>query len=162
MLKPSANINDRGEGLKQGYFYPKNPSKYKGTWPIVGRSSWEFLFMRFLDINENILTWGSESISIKYTYFDPITRKQSEHLYFPDFIIRVKKSETLTRTQIIEIKPFRETKPPKVTKNKKTKTLIYESKAYAKNQAKWAAAKEYCRVRNWDFVVITEKDLPNC
>ena len=22
--------------------------------------------------------------------------------------------------------------------------------------------KEFCRVRGWDFVVITEKDLPNC
>jgi predicted nuclease of restriction endonuclease-like RecB superfamily len=159
MLKPSVRINDRGEGFKQGTFIPKNPEKYKGIWPIVFRSSWEYKFMRFLDINEGIISWTSESIKIRYMYFDPITKKQSEHLYFPDFVICRKIGET-TRTQIIEIKPYRETKPPKVAKNRSTKTLIYETKTYAKNQAKWHAAKEYCRVRDWDFIVLTEKDLP--
>lgn len=159
MKKPSARINDRDEGFKQGNFIPKNPEKYKGVWPIIFRSSWEYKFMRFLDVNENILSWTSESIKIKYAYFDPISKKQSEHLYFPDFVIRIKKGE-ITRTQIIEIKPLRETKPPKYGKNRSTKTMIYETKTYAKNQAKWGAAKEYCRVRDWDFIVLTEKDLP--
>ena len=162
MIKPHTHLNERKEGFKQNYFYPTNKEKYKGTWPITYLSSWEHKFMRFLDINENILQWGSESIQIRYMYFDPITKRQSEHTYFPDFIIRIKKSDTVTRTQIIEIKPLRETKPPKLGKNKSTKSIIYETKTYAKNQAKWAAAKEYCRVRGWDFVVITEKDLPNC
>jgi hypothetical protein len=162
MNKPPARFNDRKEGLKQGCFYPTNPDKYKGTWPIAIRSSWELKLAKFLDINENILQWGSESIGIRYTYYDPITKKQSEHTYFPDFIIRIKKSETVTRTQIIEVKPFRETKPPRLSKSRNTKTMLYEVKTYAKNQAKWVAAKEYCRVRDWDFIVITEKDLPNC
>lgn len=162
MKKPGVRVNDRHEGFKQDCFVPKNPKKYAGVWPIVYRSSWECKFMRFLDINENILQWGSESVKINYTYFDPITKRQSDHIYFPDFIIKIKKSDDVVRTQIIEIKPLRETKPPKIGKNKSTKTMIYEAKTYAKNQAKWFAAKEFCRVRNWDFVVLTEKDLPNC
>jgi len=162
MAKMAPRVNDRGEGFKQNVFIPKNPQKYKGTWPIIFRSSWECKMMRFLDINENILQWGSESIKIPYMYFDPITKHHGEHTYYPDFIIRIKKSDILTRTQIIEIKPFRETKAPKLAKNRNTKTMLYEVKTYAKNQAKWHAAKEFCRVRDWDFVVITEKDLPNC
>lgn len=161
MHKPAARINDRKEGFKQNIFIPKNPEKYKGTLPCVYRSSWECKFMRFLDINENILQWGSESIQIKYTYFDPIDRVQSNHVYFPDFIIRIKKPEGI-RTQVIEIKPYRETKPPKLASNRNTKTMIYEARTYAKNQAKWHAAKEFCRVRDWDFIVLTEKDLPGC
>ena len=90
MIKPAARINDRKEGFKQNIFVPKNMTKYKGTWPCVYRSSWELKFMRFLDINENILQWGSESVQIRYKYFDPITKRQSEHTYFPDFIIRIK------------------------------------------------------------------------
>jgi hypothetical protein len=148
--------------FKSGIYTPKNMIKYKGVKYPRFLSSWEYKFMHFLDINENILEWGSESIKIRYTYFDPVKKTQSEHTYFPDFIIRVKKSDSIVRTQIIEIKPFRETKPPKLAKNRKTKTMLYEVKTYAKNQAKWAAAKEYCRVRDWDFIVITEKDLPNC
>ena len=151
-----------GTTFKNGIFTPTNRAKYIGTKLPHFLSSWEYKFMRFLDINENIIQWGSESIKIPYTYFDPITKNQSSHIYYPDFIIRIKKSDTIMRTQIIEIKPFRETKAPKLAKNRKTKTMLYEVKTYAKNQAKWAAAKEFCRVRDWDFVVITEKDLPNC
>lgn len=162
MKKPAVRINDRGEGFKQNIFTPKNPKKYIGTLPCIYRSSWEAKFCRFLDINENILQWGSESFSIEYTYFDPISKRQSTHRYYPDFIIKIKKSEGVIRTQVVEIKPLRETKAPKLANNRSTKTMLYEVKTYAKNQAKWAAAKEYCRVRDWDFIIITEKNLPNC
>ena len=30
---------------------------------------------------------------------------------------------------------------------------------YARNQAKWKAAREYCADRMWEFKVITEKEL---
>jgi hypothetical protein len=37
--------------------------------------------------------------------------------------------------------------------------MLYESQTYAVNQAKWAAAREFCESRNWDFLIATEKDL---
>jgi len=30
---------------------------------------------------------------------------------------------------------------------------------YGINSAKWEAAKEFCADRNWEFVVLTEKDV---
>ena len=44
-------------------------------------------------------------------------------------------------------------------KSKVTKGYIYESKEYAKNQAKWHAAQEWCRDRRLIFKVITEDEL---
>jgi uncharacterized membrane protein len=42
---------------------------------------------------------------------------------------------------------------------KKTKGYIYEVAEYAKNQAKWSAAKEFCEDRRWEFKIFTEKEL---
>ena len=61
------------------------------------------------------------------------------------------------RRVIIEIKPSRETKPPRVTKKKSQKTILYESLTYAKNMAKWDAATSFCNKRGWEFKVVTEK-----
>ena len=36
---------------------------------------------------------------------------------------------------------------------------MYEALEYAKNQAKWKAAQEFCRDRKWEFQVMTEKEL---
>ena len=59
---------------------------------------------------------------------------------------------------IIEIKPKKQTVEPKVQK-KKTKGYIYEVYEYAKNQAKWKAAREFCKDRLWEFKIITEDEL---
>lgn len=141
--------------FRQGIFEPVNKEKYTGKLPIVGRSSWELNYMRCCDINENVIAWGSESIKI--TYYSPVDKKQ--HTYYPDFILQVKKPDGSLKTQVIEIKPSRQTKPPKLSRNRNVKTMLYESKTYAINQAKWAAAREFCRCRNWDFFILTEKDL---
>jgi hypothetical protein len=156
MAKPGINKNSR---FHQGVFVPNNPKKYKGTYPLYFKSNWELKMMRFLDLNENIIFWGAESIKIRYSYFDPIKKTNSEHTYYPDFIVQILKNNKI-RTQIVEIKPYRETRVPRNTSKKSTKTMIYETVTYAKNQAKWNAAKEYCRVRDWDFLVLTERDLP--
>ena len=47
---------------------------------------------------------------------------------------------------------------PKV-KKRKTKGYIYEVYEYAKNQAKWKAAEEFCKDRMWEFKVLTEDEL---
>ena len=42
---------------------------------------------------------------------------------------------------------------------RKTKSFIYETMEYAKNQAKWKAAEEFCADRMIEFKIITEDEL---
>ena len=42
---------------------------------------------------------------------------------------------------------------------RKTKKWIQENYEYAKNQAKWKAAKEYCDDRMMEFKILTEEEL---
>lgn len=42
---------------------------------------------------------------------------------------------------------------------RQTKGYIQEAYEYAKNQAKWAAAKEWCADRGYEFKVLTENEL---
>jgi hypothetical protein len=139
----------------KGKYSPSFPKKYKGDpTNIIYRSLWERKFMRYCDLNENILEWGSEEIALPYR--SPIDGKV--HRYFPDFYIKVRESSGEIKKYIIEIKPKKQTIEPKVQK-RKTKGYIYEVVEYAKNQAKWKAAREFCEDRMWQFKVLTEDDL---
>jgi len=138
-----------------GKFQPSYPRKYKGDpTNIIYRSLWERRFMVYCDLNENILEWGSEEIALPYR--SPIDNRI--HRYFPDFYIKVKESSGQIKKYIIEIKPKKQTIEPEV-KKRKTKSYIYEVYEYAKNQAKWKAAEEFCKDRLWEFKVLTEEDL---
>lgn len=139
----------------KGKYKPSYPKKYKGD-PnnIVYRSLWERKFMVYCDNNQNILEWGSEEVIVPYR--SPIDNRY--HRYFPDFYIKVKESNGMIKKMIIEIKPFKQCIEPKV-KQRKTKSYIYEVVEYAKNQAKWNAAKEWCLDRGYEFQVLTEHDL---
>tara|TARA_X000000368_G_C23044302_1_gene718439 strand:+ start:2115 stop:2558 length:444 start_codon:yes stop_codon:yes gene_type:complete len=140
---------------KKGYYRPKNPKKYKGDYKnIIFRSSWEEKFMKYCDTKQYILEWGSEEYIIPYR--DPTSGKVRR--YFPDFYIKVKESSGKIKKYIIEIKPARQTKEPKIQK-KKTRGYIYEVYTYAKNQAKWEAAKNFCDDRLWEFKILTEREL---
>jgi hypothetical protein len=139
----------------KGKYQPSFPKKYKGdATNIVYRSLWERTFMKYCDTNENILEWFSEEICVPYR--SPIDNKI--HRYFPDFYIKVKESNGSIKKYIIEIKPKKQTIEPQVQK-RKTKGYIYEVYEYAKNQAKWEAAKEWCADRGYEFKVLTEDDL---
>lgn len=140
---------------KKGLYQVVNNDKYVGKRPIVCRSSWEFNFCRFLDHNHNVIEWASESKMIRY--YNPIKGKISR--YYPDFAVKYKDPDGNEIVEIIEIKPFRQTQPPKPRKNKKKSTLIQEMKTYAVNSAKWESAIEYCKPKGIIFRVITEKDL---
>ena len=143
-----------GETYKSRY-YPSFPSKYKGN-PnnIICRSSWERKMCRWCDLNENVLQWGSEEFSIPYV--SPIDNRV--HKYFPDFIVKLRENSGRTKTYVIEVKPKKQTRPPKPGK-RKTKSFIYETMEYAKNQAKWKAAEEFCADRMIEFKIITEDEL---
>jgi len=122
-----------------GKFRPINIEKYRGNHlNIIYRSLWERKFMKYCDKNPNILEWGSEEIIIPYR--SPLDNRI--HRYFPDFYIKVRENTGQIKKYIIEVKPnVRE---------------VYE---YAKNQAKWKAAKEYCLDRSLTFKILTEDHL---
>ena len=121
----------------KGKYQPSYPKKYKGDpTNIIYRSLWERKFCVYCDTNENILEWGSEEIIVPYR--SPVDNRY--HRYFPDFYIKVKDKNGKIKKMIIEIKPYKQCIEPKVQK-RKTKGYIYEVVEYAKNQAKWNAAK---------------------
>lgn len=139
----------------KGKFQPSFPQKYKGDpTNIIYRSLWERKFMVYCDLNERVLEWGSEEIALPYR--SPVDNKV--HRYFPDFYIKVKESTGHIKKYLIEIKPKKQTAPPTKPK-RQTKGYIYEVYEYAKNQAKWEAAKEFCKDRLWEFKVLTEDEL---
>tara|TARA_B100001939_G_scaffold313288_1_gene297014 strand:- start:154 stop:495 length:342 start_codon:yes stop_codon:yes gene_type:complete len=110
--------------------------------------------MVYCDLNENILEWGSEEISIPYR--SPIDNRV--HRYFPDFYVKLKETTGKIKKYIIEVKPKKQLSPPKKPK-RKTKNYLYETYEYARNQAKWKAASEYCKDRLYEFKVMTEDEL---
>ena len=139
----------------KGKFQPSYPNKYRGDHRnIIYRSLLERKFMIYCDLNENILEWGSEEIALPYR--SPLDNRV--HRYFPDFYIKVKEKNGRLKKMLIEVKPFKQTKEP-IPQKKKTRSYIYEVTEYAKNQAKWAAASEYCKDRKWEFKVLTEHEL---
>ena len=139
----------------KGKFQPKNTQKYVGNpTNIVYRSLWERKFMIYCDTNENVLEWGSEEIAIPYR--SPVDEKI--HRYFPDAYIKVKEPDGSIKKYLIEIKPHKQTMPPKKPQ-RQTKGYIYEVYEYAKNQSKWEAATEYCKDRGWTFKILSENEL---
>ena len=139
----------------RGKYYPSHPKKYKGDpTNIIYRSLWERKFMVYCDKNTNILEWASEEIAIPYR--SPIDNRV--HRYFPDFYMKVKEFNGKIKRYVIEVKPAKQTKPPAKPK-RQTKGYIREAYEYAKNQAKWKMAREFCADRQWEFKVVTEKEL---
>jgi hypothetical protein len=134
--------------FRQGAYTIKNVAKYVGKGQPRYRSGWELTFMIFLDSNDNVLQWASESISIPYR--NPITGKQS--VYIPDFLVTYRGRNNTTIAELIEIKP-------------KKQSLI-ESKASARdraivavNYAKWDAATKWAKRNGLTFRVINEDQI---
>lgn len=139
----------------KGIFKPSFPEKYIGDYKnIIYRSLWELKFMNYCDRNENIIKWSSEEVHIPY--ISPIDNRI--HRYYPDFFIKYKDVDGAIKESLIEIKPKRQVKEPKIGK-KITQKQLYEVKEYAKNQAKWKAAEEFCLDRRWQFRILTEDNL---
>ena len=139
----------------KGKYSPSHPKKYKGDpTNIVYRALWERKFMVYCDNNENVLEWGSEEIVLPYR--SPIDNKI--HRYFPDFYIKYKDINGRIKRSLIEVKPMSQCNTPKKPQ-RQTKKYLNEAYEYAKNQAKWKAAKDFCADRMWEFKVLTEKEL---
>ena len=139
----------------KGKYKPSYPNKYSGNPSnIIYRSLWERKYMKYLDTNENILLWSSEEFFIPYR--SPIDGRI--HKYFPDFMVKEQTSSGKIINYVVEIKPKKQCRAPKKPNNI-TKGYIFEAKEYAKNQSKWAVAKEWCADRGYEFRILTEEDL---
>jgi hypothetical protein len=133
----------------QGKFTLKNPDKYIGGRTPTYRSSWEFAFMRMCDSNENISKWASEAIKIPYRH--PLTGKYT--IYVPDFFIVYNDRTGKQHVELIEIKPANHTLKEKLGNSRANKAH------YVINQAKWSAARAYCKQKGMMFRVVNEGDI---
>ena len=136
-------------------YKPTNKSKYLGNSNnVICRSLWERRVCKYLDNNKNVIRWGSEEISIPY--YSPVDKKW--HKYYPDFIVEKKNPNGTVETLVIEVKPLKQTKPPKKPK-RKSRNYINECIRYEINASKWKAAESLCNKKEWKFIILTEKDI---
>ena len=134
----------------KGKFTPKNKDKYVGDYTnIVYRSLWERNVFRWLDANSDIKAWNSEDVIIPYV----CQTDNKVHRYYIDVYFETVKG----KKYLIEIKPDKETRPPK--SGRKTKRFLSESLTYIKNQSKWKAAEEFAKDNGCEFYVWTEHTL---
>lgn len=139
----------------QGKFVPTNPEKYIGDLSnIIFRSSWERKAMIRFDTDPSILKWSSEELVVSYV--SPADSRP--HRYFIDFVIEYRTKTGAVEKAAIEVKPEIQTKPPVIGK-RKTKQLMEAIETYAVNQAKWEAARAWCKKHNMHFFIFTEKTL---
>jgi len=135
----------------KGKYKVKNKKKYEGDHTnVVYRSSWERAAFKWLDNHKDVVGWSSEQMIVPYR----CKTDNRVHRYFPDLFIRMKDG----RTYLIEIKPDKQTRPPK-KRSRKTKKYLTEVMTYAKNQSKWEAAQAYANKRGLIFQVWTETTL---
>lgn len=132
----------------QGIYEVINPDKYVGKGRPRYRSGWEHSFMRFCDLNDHILQWASEALTIPYRH--PLTGKST--VYVPDFLITYRTRDNTVRAELIEIKP----KKQSVVESKMSSR---DRAVVAVNYAKWDAATKWARRNGMTFRVITEDQM---
>ena len=133
----------------QGKFALKNPEKYIGGKTPTYRSSWEFAFMRMCDTNESITKWASEAIRIPYR--NPFTGKYT--IYVPDFFIVYSDKTGKQHVELIEVKPSNHTFKEQLGNSQSNKAH------FVLNQAKWSAARAYCKQKQITFRIVSEEDI---
>lgn len=104
--------------------------------------------MTMCDDHPNILQWGSEVIRIPY--FNPILNKATT--YVPDFLIVYVDRNGKNHSEVIEIKPLKETN---ILAAKTKRDAI----AIAINMAKWQAAELWCKKNGMRFRIMTENSI---
>jgi hypothetical protein len=134
--------------FRQGFYQVKNTQKYVGVGQPKYRSGWEMTFMMFLDSNDNVLQWASESVRIPYR--NPITGKQS--MYVPDFLITYKNRTNTMSAELVEIKPKKQSLI-------ESRMSDRDRAVVAVNYAKWDAATKWAKRNGLIFRVITEDDI---
>lgn len=133
----------------QGKFNMKYPEKYVGTKTPTYRSGWEFTFMKFCDEHPAITKWASEAVRIPYR--NPLSGKQT--IYVPDFFIVYSDKGGKQRVELIEVKPENQTVKEKLGRSKQNQAH------WILNQAKWEAARAWCKQKGILFRIVTEREI---
>lgn len=137
----------------KGRYTIKNPDKYAGdAKKVIYRSLWERNAFRWCENNPKVKLWNSEEVVVPYV--SSVDKKL--HRYYVDLLIQMDNK----KTYLIEIKPKKETQPPK-PRSRKTKKFINEQLTYIKNNDKWEAADQFAKHKGWKFQVWTEETLKN-
>lgn len=137
----------------KGRYTIKKPEKYAGDpTKVIYRSLWERNAFRWCENNPDVKLWNSEDVVVPYVY----SVDKSLHRYYVDLLVQMKNGKTF----LIEIKPKKETAPPKTPK-RKSKRYINEQLTYIKNTDKWNAANKFAEHNGWKFQVWTEDTLKN-
>lgn len=126
---------DRGKGGKMKNRKPKFRdgsiiSDKNGGKEMKYRSGYECEVYECLEALNRIKSYDVESFSLQYQF------QGTPHRYIPDLTIQL----TDGSVEVWEIKPSNQTH-------------------LEKNQKKWEACNEYCKARDWEFKVITEKGI---
>ncbi len=138
----------------QGKYIPKNLHKYRGDFNnIYFRSLWEYHLFRWLDASSKVVEWGSETVVIPY--LNPFTGRQ--HRYFVDLYAKILDKDGVVRKYLIEVKPHKETIPPKTLKDSNKYSMMMAK--YKINLAKWKAAEAVAKENDMKFIILTEKEL---
>lgn len=164
MLNSAPNKNDK---YKQGLYVPKNKEKViklNSQGGLFYRSGLEHKMMLYLDNKQEIKNWNTELIKIPYIKRVWDNKLQgyvkTEHLYYPDFYYEIINSDGSIDKVVVEVKPYRETNPPKLKQNptaKQLKNFEYDLNEYSKNLDKWKHCINWCEKKGFKFIIITEK-----
>lgn len=133
-----------------GKYKIRKPEKYVGDPDnVTYRSLWERACFVWAERNPDVVRWSSEEVIVPY--YDEASKKQRR--YFIDLRLEMKDGSKL----LVEVKPNKQTKPPKRGKNKIR--FIEEGLTYVTNQCKWEAAHAWAAQRGMKFVIWDEKIL---
>ena len=135
----------------KGKYTVKDRKKYVGDPDkVVYRSLWERNAFRWVENQPNIVEWGSEEVIVPYI----CETDRKVHRYFIDLYFKT----TDGKKYLIEIKPSKETKPPKKPA-RQSRRYLSEALTYVKNQSKWKAANKFAQENGCIFQVWTEDTL---
>lgn len=134
---------------QQGTYEPKNPQKYLGKGLPRYRSGWELAVFRMCDNHPAIIGWGSETHRIPYR--NPLTGKNTN--YVPDLLMVYKDRNGGNHAEMVEIKPSKQILGEARSQADKAAAVV--------NQAKWEAARAWCKSKGLGFRVITENEIFN-
>ena len=136
---------------------PEHIAKYRGDHTkIQMRSSWEMKFFFSLLKSDKVIWFSSEQTVLWYRF----KIDDKKHRYIMDFSYATRSSKGVEKIFLCEVKPFCQTqKPTRVTKRGKIRngrTYARDLVNYIKNLNKWQAALDYCRLKGYEFVFLTD------
>ena len=156
-------LPNKSDKYSQGVFIPTNKhklikvNKYGG---VMYRSSLEKKVMIYMDLCDDVIHWGAENIEIPYLLTEKdqfgVIVKSSPHRYFPDIYYELKMDDGSVRRIVMEIKPAKQCKPPKIAK-KLSKSYKWEIEEWNRNMCKWEFAIQYCNKKGFEFKIFTEE-----